>query len=92
MLPAKGMLPVHEMKLDEVWDKLRLGLGTMSKKHRGWAFALNNHLKAGTKADEWMENWARRVVIENRSPVIESYIDEDDNPEARRREADYAEF
>ncbi len=92
MLPAEGMMPVREMDIEEVWDKLRKGIHKMSKKHRGWAFNLNRILKAGGKPEAWLDEWARTSLIEMRSPDIGPMIDEDDNAEGREMAINRAEF
>ncbi len=92
MLPAAGMEPVHEMQLEKVWELLRKGIRTMSKKQRGWAFDLGRKLKAGRDVPEWQDDWARAALIEMREPDIGPLIDRQDSEAARGKATNYEEF
>ncbi len=86
------MEPVHEMQLEKVWELLRKGIRTMSKKHRGWAYDFGAKLKAGRDVPEWQEEWARGALIDMRTPDMGPLIDPDDNPADDEMALNYAGF
>ncbi len=95
MLPAEGMEPVHGMDIEEVYEKLRSYLGKLrgQKARDFWGIIhLGKKLKAGADIEDWRDAWARRLLIDLRTPDIGPLILEDDNEASLVVAANYEEF
>ena len=81
------------MLIEKVNEKLRKHLGKLKGDKDFWGVLhLGKMLEAGKDIEQWRDTWARELLIYFRSPVIESHIDDGDDPEARQRQSDFAEF